>query len=245
MTSWESHAILERKARLLKGRKVVSVIERQLSLTGCSVLDVGTGGGYIAECFQEVVGSNGRVVGADRSRQLPADSTVEYAEINGDQLPFDDASFDVVVSNHVVPHVGPWAAQLRHVAELGRVVRPGGLVFLATPNRWGPFEPNFRVPLLSWWPQFMRNLIVRALGRGESFDVAPLTRPALQRLFRDAGLHPEDVTHEAIRAYSNIEAQGAILPRLLGSLPEMPRRLIAGLFFIPSFLFIARKPKSL
>lgn len=49
----------------------------------------------------------------------------------GQPLPHADASFDVVVSMDVIEHVadpGPW------LAELARVVRPGGTLFLTTPN---------------------------------------------------------------------------------------------------------------
>ena len=47
------------------------------------------------------------------------------------RLPYDDARFDLVVSMDVIEHVvdpAPW------LAEIVRVVRPGGSVFLTTPN---------------------------------------------------------------------------------------------------------------
>jgi hypothetical protein len=45
-------------------------------------------------------------------------------QARGDQLPFRDDSFDVVFSNAVLEHVGPWRAQRRFVGELSRVCTP-------------------------------------------------------------------------------------------------------------------------
>ena len=68
----------------------------------------------------------------------------------------DDGSFDVVVSNHVVEHVGDREAQRTHLAELRRVLAADGLGYLATPTRWALVEPHFTVPLLSWPPRPLR-----------------------------------------------------------------------------------------
>jgi len=54
----------------------------------------------------------------------------------GSPLPFADDSFDLVVSVSVLEFV-PTARQRRElVAEMKRVARPGGHVFLATPSPW-------------------------------------------------------------------------------------------------------------
>ena len=50
---------------------------------------------------------------------------------DGLHLPYDDASFDLVCSTEVIEHVGEPAPWLR---ELARVTRPGGGLFLTTPN---------------------------------------------------------------------------------------------------------------
>ena len=54
----------------------------------------------------------------------------------GVELPFDDARFDVVISNHVIEHVGDEAAQHAHLREIRRVMKADGSAYLAVPNRW-------------------------------------------------------------------------------------------------------------
>jgi SAM-dependent methyltransferase len=54
------------------------------------------------------------------------------------QMPFADDTFDLVICNHVIEHVAAWEALAQ---ELRRVVRPGGLVYVATPNIYRPKVP--------------------------------------------------------------------------------------------------------
>ena len=84
--------------------------------------------------------------------------------VRGDarHLPFADRSFDYVVSNAVIEHVGGPACAQRMIAESRRVARVGYLH--TTPNRWFPVEPHLMVPLLHWLPEDARRRGFAALG---------------------------------------------------------------------------------
>jgi SAM-dependent methyltransferase len=59
------------------------------------------------------------------------------------RLPFEAASFDFVYSTSVMEHVlDPGGA----LAEIARVLRPGGLSIHVFPARWRPIEPHMYVP---------------------------------------------------------------------------------------------------
>jgi len=105
---------------------------------GDRVLDLGSGSGTDVFCAATLVGETGRVVGVDftdaqlaRARATAAANgiaNVELVEASIDELPFGDASFDVVISNGVV-NLSP--VKHRVFAEAARVLRPGGRLALA------------------------------------------------------------------------------------------------------------------
>ena len=57
---------------------------------------------------------------------------VDLRPVRGLEIPFDDESFDVVVSWNVIHYNGTWAAVLKIISELRRVLKPGGLLLLST-----------------------------------------------------------------------------------------------------------------
>jgi hypothetical protein len=75
------------------------------------------------------------------------------AAVQGDacQLPFSDASFDIVFTNAVIEHVGDKNHQARLVGECLRVARRA--VFVAAPNRWFPYDTHVAFPLVHWLPR--------------------------------------------------------------------------------------------
>ncbi|MBS7542273.1 class I SAM-dependent methyltransferase [Ancylobacter oerskovii] len=106
-------------------------------IAGGAVLDVACGEGYGAAFLARHAG---RVVGVDLDAQAVAHAARRYAGIGnlgfeaGDvgALPFPDHSFDAVVSFETVEHV---ADPRRALAELRRVLKPGGTLIVSTPDR--------------------------------------------------------------------------------------------------------------
>jgi len=105
---------------------------------GDHVLDLGSGSGTDVFCAAVQVGDTGRVVGVDmtdeqlakagRLRDRDGFSRVELVESHIEELPFEDASFDAVLSNGVI-NLSP--VKGRVFAEAARVLRPGGRLALA------------------------------------------------------------------------------------------------------------------
>ena len=105
---------------------------------GDRVLDLGAGSGTDAFCAALQVGATGRVAGVDFTDEQVAKATmlrdrdrftqVEFLEASIDDLPFEDAAFDVVISNGVV-NLSP--IKHRVFAEAARVLRPGGRLAIA------------------------------------------------------------------------------------------------------------------
>jgi SAM-dependent methyltransferase len=102
------------------------------------VLDLGSGSGLDSFVAALKVGKTGQVVGIDmttaqidkatRLRQEAGFANIEYVQGYIDQLPFEDESFDCVVSNGVINLVTNKAETFKQAA---RVLRPGGRIALS------------------------------------------------------------------------------------------------------------------
>jgi 2-polyprenyl-6-hydroxyphenyl methylase / 3-demethylubiquinone-9 3-methyltransferase len=122
---------------------------------GLSVLDVGCGGGLLSEEFAmlgcQVTGVDRSVptLAAARAHAARGGLDIRYLEGDAARLPFDDEQFDVACCCDVLEHVDDVG---RVVAEIARVLRPGGVFFFDTINR------TWRSKLLAiklaqdWWP---------------------------------------------------------------------------------------------
>ena len=129
---------------------------------GQRVLDVGTGSGLAALAAADL---GADVVGSDITPELlnaarSTDARVEWVHGDARDLPFDDASFDVVLSC-----IGAMFAPDHQVVadELLRVCRPGGVVAMLNWTPAGSVGRFFEVfggsPALSWGsPEYVRSL---------------------------------------------------------------------------------------
>jgi len=103
---------------------------------------------------------------------------------DGKRLPFSDKAVDIVFSNAVIEHVGPWPDQQQFAREIMRV---GKGWFVATPNFYFPFEFHYWLPFIHWFPKKVQVLIKRFVGgrypRGAMADVHLLTPREMGRLF--------------------------------------------------------------
>ena len=111
---------------------------------GMSVLDCGSGPGTITCDIAERI-PNGRVVGVDNDRtqvRLATETAkrrklhnAEFRLASAYELPFASESFDAVFSHALLEHLGN---PDRAISEFRRVLRPGGVVGLTSPD-WGGF----------------------------------------------------------------------------------------------------------
>jgi SAM-dependent methyltransferase len=115
---------------------------------GERVLDVACGTGVIARHAAETVGPTGSVTGLDvapdmievaRATAAPAAPTIEWRVGDATSLPFDDASYDVVLCQMGLMFFEDRPAAVR---EMGRVLDAGGRVVVGTP---GDIQPPFAV----------------------------------------------------------------------------------------------------
>jgi ubiquinone/menaquinone biosynthesis C-methylase UbiE len=110
---------------------------------GDQVLDVGCGTGTLALEVQRRVGSAGRVVGIDpgteqiaraRAKAARHGLPIEFQVGVIEQLAFPDQTFDVVLSTLMMHHL-PKSLKVQGLAEIARVLKPGGRLIIADFTR--------------------------------------------------------------------------------------------------------------
>jgi SAM-dependent methyltransferase len=107
----------------------------------------------------------------------------ELVQGTADDLPFRDAAFDCVVLANVYEHIPPDRRDAS-LAEMLRVLAPGGVVVGQLPNPHFPIESHSKLPLMGWLPPRAQNVYWRVSPsrRGAGFysvTVTDLTRRAV------------------------------------------------------------------
>jgi 2-polyprenyl-6-hydroxyphenyl methylase / 3-demethylubiquinone-9 3-methyltransferase len=178
---WDPHGEF-RPLHLLNPVRTQFVAERA-PLPGARLLDVGCGGGLLAEALARagatVTGIDlaPAMIDAARSHAAASSLRIDYRVAGAESLAADQpAAFDVVTCMELLEHVPDPAAMLASLAEL---VRPGGQVFVSTIHR------NLRAFLSAI---VAAEYILKLLPRG-THEYQRLIRPSeLARWGRAAGL---------------------------------------------------------
>lgn len=163
----EDDLIVHRRYRLVR---------RLAPPSGRVLLDFGCGNGAQTRLFTPhfslTIGVDVNESSLGRLRRTTASAspghTVCPILYDGSVLPIADRTVDYVVSFEVLEHVRQEAQTL---SELGRVMRPGGILAISVPNRWWVFEthgadlpllPWNRIPFFSWLPKPIHDRFARA-----------------------------------------------------------------------------------
>lgn len=204
------------------------------------MLEVGCGSGGISHWFGESGAMGWSVDAVDVEDVRLVKEGFGFQIVAGTTLPFANESFDVVVSNHVIEHVGNESAQVDHLKEMRRVLRPGGVAYLAVPSRWMIVEPHFRLPFLSWVPPRIANAYVRLAQKGSHYDCLPFTVGRIEREFSRVGLSYAQVHGKALRLTYELERPTALPYRwIFKRMPNFAYKAARRLF--PTLIYLLRR----
>lgn len=216
----QPHVVLDLPSRRLKGLKIERLLDLASRPQPIRMLEVGTGSGGIAHYFGTHQHLRCVVDAVDIHDNRLINEGYRFQQVDGTGLPFADQLFDVVLSNHVIEHVGDEHAQSAHLAEIRRVLRADGVGYLAVPNRWMLVEPHYKLAFLSWLPRTWRTPYLRVMRRGNEYDCEPLQVGQVQQLLAQAGFQYQNMCIDALRATLEIERSKSLAARMLRRVPD-------------------------
>lgn len=149
-------------------RTVLQLAEEQVGRPS-AILDVGCGTGRLLRSARarfpdaSLVGVDAAIEMVKQAQASTPNGVIQFQQATAEELPFPDASFDLVFSTMSFHH---WKSQARGIAEVARVLNPGGRWILADFVASGLMKP------------------IRSLLRLHQFP----DRADLQRVLLEAGL---------------------------------------------------------
>ncbi len=175
------------------------------ALDGLSILDLGCGGGLIAEPLARI---GGRVTGVDADR-TGIDTAKAHAELSGLAIDYicgaaEDLSgkrqFDVVLALEIIEHT---PSPEDFVALCATLVRKGGLVIFSTLNRnWKSYALGILAAeyLLRWvppgtheWKRFVKPSELALLAENEGLELLDVKGMIFNPIKNEFSIHPYDV----------------------------------------------------
>jgi len=140
-----------------KARKIIKILQDFTTAPSPMILDIGTGSGEIAQLLSQI----GQVISVDIVDKRSIKDNYQFLLAN-ESLPFQNQTFDIIISNHVIEHVDN---QLLHLTEIKRVLKSSGVVYLATPNRLWFWEVHYRLAFLHYLPQKIFMFLLKRMNK--------------------------------------------------------------------------------
>ncbi len=176
----------DKKSREQKGVRIVKTLEDYYgkeNIKKLKVLDIGASSGIIdnilANHFKEVVGTDIDESAIKFAKKTFRKRNLKFKVEDAMKLTFKKNSFDVVICTHVYEHV-PNSQKL--FEEIHRVLKSGGVCYLAAINSLWPLEPHYDLPFLSYLPKNLANLYVKSFGKADKYYETPVTYWGMKKL---------------------------------------------------------------
>jgi ubiquinone/menaquinone biosynthesis C-methylase UbiE len=229
----------DEQSRTRKAAKIIRILHHFLGredLNGLSALDIGCSAGYISAAL---AADGATTTGVDIDAQgieaarARVGAAVNFVCASGDALPVEAESLDVVVFNHIYEHVVDADAV---VAEIRRVLKPTGVVYLGLGNKYQLIEPHYHLPLLSWLPQRAADAYIRRAGKADEYYEQHRSRAGLKRMLR--GFHIYDYTVPVVRQ-PEVFGSGDQVKGPVAKLPPAVLRTLAPI--VPTYIWVGTK----
>ena len=143
--------------------RLVDLILKALAKDGRTgpfdVVDIGGGAGTLSRTFASAghrvscVDISKDLLEVGKERAQKEGLKMDFVNCSATKTPLPEQSVDICVIPGLLEHVAEWGECLD---EATRILRPGGVLYLATTNKLCPVQEEFTLPLYSWYPGFLK-----------------------------------------------------------------------------------------
>ncbi|HWM26927.1 MAG TPA: class I SAM-dependent methyltransferase [Woeseiaceae bacterium] len=144
--------------------KLEQIYEPCRDPTSIRVLDIGCSVGVQARLWARdgypvtAIDYDAGLIDIARQRSEAAGIDASFQVGSAEAIPSGDGQFDICLAIELLEHVDDWQ---RCLDEFCRVLKPGGVLLLTTTNVICPRQNEYRLPLYSWWPGFIKRPVPR------------------------------------------------------------------------------------
>lgn len=227
--SKEIPRILDQKGRLRVANQILGVLKTELkNLHTLTCLDIGCSSGvitnFLAGHFKNIDGIDVDKRAIKIAKTAYKKKNLKFSLIGSQDLKFKDSSFNVIICNQVYNFVED---PKKLMSEIYRVLKPGGVCFFGARNKFAFIEPQYRLPLLSWFPSNFARIYLRLTTSNKNFiGENYMSYWQLRKLVKDFQVN--DLTLEIVKnpkkfGFKNLKSYPIItrfLPKLI--LPLIP-----------------------
>lgn len=225
----------DQASRVQKAVRMIKTLEDYFGkdhLSSLIVLDIGSSTGIItnslAPHFKKIVGIDIDQGAVEHAQKTYSKDNLTFKLGDSMKLDFPANTFDIVICAQIYEHV-PNPQKL--FTEIYRVLKPGGVCYLAAVNKLWPIEPHYSLPFLAIMPKFLANIFVKLTGKAESYYETLLSYWKLKSLTKDFKIN--EYTEKILQNPQKFGYNH--LPLGLFSFP--------GKFFAPTLFWLLIKPK--
>lgn len=181
---WEqvsSHLIKRNAFALGRYKNILNLLNTEfVDLTNKSILDIGCGDGvlssFIAKKGAKVSGIDYSDIAIDYAKEKTKDLEIYFRQGSAYELPFEDNSFDAIVSSDVIEHLEDVP---QYLSEINRVCKNNAKIIISTPIKYTQY-PHDKEHIVEWFEDEFKIVIEKEFKNSKYFYSHPL---ALQEIY--------------------------------------------------------------